>query len=127
MEIAQTIADAVEEAEQQGLVIVNDRWGIRNIEHKWVCVGGVCCPLGAVLLKHNLTFPESHFLYNPPTDLRNVRFNPSYSITQLFNVDLEWINSFFHGLMNSKIGYYSNLEAHKLGLIYFEKVRLANK
>jgi hypothetical protein len=121
MDIALTIAEAVDEAEQQGIIIVTDRWGIRNVEHKWICLASQCCPLGAVLLKHNLTFPESHFLYNPPTDLRNVRFNPSYSIIKLFDVEPEWINSFFHCLFNSRVCYYGDQVARDLGLEYFQK------
>ena len=127
MDIPQTIAEAVEEAEQQGLIIVTNRWGIRNINDKWVSLAGECCPLGAVLLKHNLTFPESHFLYAPPTDLRNVRFNPAYSIIKLFDVELEWVQSFFHGLYNSKICYYSDETARQLGLQYLQKYGLATK
>jgi|SRR5579885_1511615 len=121
MDIESTIADSVEDAQRSGIIIVTDKWGIRNIEDKWVCLNNECCPLGAVLLKHNLTFPESHFLYNPPTDLRNVRFNPAYSISKLFDVDPEWVQSFFHGLINAKICWYNNESARQLGLQYYEK------
>lgn len=123
MDIESTIADAVEDAQRSGIIIVTHKWGIRNIENKWVCLNNECCPLGAVLLKHNLTFPESHFLVH----LQNVRFNPAYSITQLFDVDLEWIHSFFHGLFNSKICWYGNDQARQLGLEYYQKFSSNNK
>ena len=117
MDIESTISDSVEDAQRSGIIIVTNKWGIRNIENKWVCLNNECCPLGAVLLKHNLTFPESHFL----SHLQNVRFNPAYSITQLFDVDLEWIHSFFHGLFNAKVCWYGNDVARQLGLQYYQK------
>jgi hypothetical protein len=117
MDIESTISEAVEEAQRNGIKIVTDKWGIRNIENKWTCLNGECCPLGAVLLKHNLTFPASDF----PKEMWTLPYNPSYSIIKLFEVDIEWIQSFFHGLFNSKICWYGNQKSRDLGLEYFKK------
>ncbi len=123
MDIEIIIDQAIEDAQAQGIQIVSHVWGIQNIDGKWKLNRNECCPLGATLLKHNLTFPAEHFLYVPKAiDLRDVRFNPTYSITQLFNVDIEWVNSFIHGVQDMKIGYFANLSARNLGFKYNQQI-----
>lgn len=122
MNIEETIDDAVGDAQQHGIEIVGHIWGIQNIENKWVLNKNQCCPLAAVLLKHQIIFLEDHFLYVPRAiDLRDVRFNPTYSICEFFKVSPEWVCAFFHGINNSKIGYYSDEVAHALGYKYYMK------
>jgi hypothetical protein len=119
MNIESTIDEAIEEAQQSGIEIVCHIWGIQNINNQWKLNNNKCCPLGAVLLKHQTIFLAEDFLYVPKCiDLRDVRFNPTHSICELFKVSPEWVYAFFHGITNSKIGYYSDDAARRLGYKY---------
>lgn len=116
------IEEAVEEAQRQGLSIVTDKWGIKLVDDKWTCKSNYCCPLGAVLLKHQLVFPEEHFLYFPTgVDTRKVRHSAIYAILNFLHVNEEWYNSFIAGISNSKISYYSDTTAYELGAKYYKK------
>lgn len=52
--LEQIITDAVEEAKQHECHIVRGDWGVDWDEksQKWKIFGKCCCPMGAVLLKH---------------------------------------------------------------------------
>lgn len=125
MDPESVIESSVEIAQQKGLSIVAHKWGIRLIEDKWVCRSGSCCPLGAVLLDHQLVFlKDDPSLFSGGTvgiDLRDVRFNPSFCIIELLKVDYTWLEAFYIGIQNLKLGYYSDRKAHDLGLKYYHK------
>jgi len=112
------IDSSIEIAQQKGLIIITNKWGIRLIGDRWVCPSGACCPLGATLLEYQLVFKEDDpSLFKGAgvgTDLRDVRFNPSYCITKLLNVDYDWLQAFYVGIQNSHIGYYFDLKANDL-------------
>lgn len=113
-------------AKKQGIQIVTDFWGIRNVDNKWVSLNNLCCPLGAVLLEHQKVFLESELFRGtqPNIDLRDVRFQPALSIMNLFRVDMAWVNSFTHGLIDAKIRYYKYQSIRDLGYKYHQLYRV---
>lgn len=119
------IEKSIKLAQQNGLKIIANKWGIRLIDDKWVCPSGACCPLGATLLDHQLVFKQDDpSLFQGGTvgiDLRDVRKNPSYCITKLLKVEYTWLEAFYIGIQNSPLGYYSDYIAHDLGLKYYQK------
>jgi hypothetical protein len=125
MNIEITIDSSISFVKKQGIKIVTDFWGIRNVEDKWVSLNNMCCPLGAVLLEHQKIFLESQLFKGAQAniDLRDVRFNPAHSIINLFHVDIAWVNSFSHGLVDSKIRYYKYQSVRDLGYKYHQIYR----
>lgn len=123
MNIEIMIDEAVEQAQQRGITIVHDKWGIRNIDNEWVCLDNYCCPLGTTLLKHQYIYREEQLFKGgqPNIDLRNVRFNPFHSLIALFKVEEDWFISFMAGISNSHVGYYSDFKAYDLGFKYYKK------
>jgi len=119
------IESSIEAAQQNGLLIIANKWGIRLINDAWVCPSGACCPLGATLLEHQLVFKQDDpSLFQGGTvgiDLRDVRKNPSYCIIKLLNVDYDWLQAFYLGIQNMKLGYYTDTKAYDLGLKYYHK------
>lgn len=125
MSIESVIESSIEVAQQNGLIIIAHKWGIRLFNEEWICKSGYCCPLGATLLEHQLVIPaDDPSLFKGGTvgiDLRDVRMNPSYCIVKLLEVDYEWLQSFYLGIQNMKLGYYSDTKAYDLGLKYYQE------
>lgn len=119
------IESSIVVAQQKGLKIIAHKWGIRLINEEWVCRSGYCCPLGATLLEHQLVIPHDHPSMfkggQADTDLRDVRKNPSFCIIKLLEVDYEWLQAFYLGIQNMKLGYHCNPKAYDLGLKYHQK------
>lgn len=98
------IESSIKHAQQNGLNIIANKWGVRLIDDRWVCPSGSCCPLGATLLEHQLVFKEDDpSLFKGGSvgiDLRDVRKNPSFCIIELLKVDYDWLQAFYIGTLN---------------------------
>lgn len=125
MNIPNIIEECVDKAYQNGFKIVNHIWGVHPVNDQWVSSNKMCCPLGAVLLKYNTLPPPDLFWKGamPNSDLREIRYNPAYSIIHLFKVDFSWIKSFWYGILNQKIGYAVCDEAQQLGFKFYLKIK----
>lgn len=115
-QIENTIKSAIVQANRDGIKIVTNCWGIRNINGKWICTNGVCSPLAAVLLYNPNPLSEDQFSIG----YKSLFCQPHFALATIFKVNFGWLKSFTHGMINSEIGFFSNKEARDLGYKYYQ-------